>query len=102
MQASRETQGRMLCFFDLINSWLPFPPKKTIAACGNATFVTPTKCLPFLHAKSLYLKARLASPSLRLGVFVATVLRVLFAIRRTGKHGSFRLAENANGIAFID
>jgi len=27
---------------------------------------------------------------------------MLFAIRRAGKHGSFRLAENANRIAFID
>lgn len=27
MQTSRETQGRMLCFFDLIKLLAPFPPK---------------------------------------------------------------------------
>ncbi|MDF1887515.1 hypothetical protein P2D89_00860 [Agrobacterium rhizogenes] len=30
MQASRETQGRMLCFFDLIKLMVPVPPKKRL------------------------------------------------------------------------
>ena len=39
---------------------------------------------------------------LRLGVFVATVLRMLLTIGRTGKNGSLRLTENTDRIAFIN
>ena len=37
-----------------------------------------------------------------LSVFIATILRMLFAIRRTGQNRPLRLAENTNRIALVD
>lgn len=57
----------------------------------------PARGIPIYSETWYWVAVRLG-----LGVFVATVLRMLFAIRRTGKHGPFRLSKNANRIALID